>query len=173
MSTVLAGISQESYGTDYGPGTLFWRGGLLISHELPGSSRVEVAGAASVDRPGIALRPGGKSWLALQLERYFDGRQTSFTDDLPINLDGWSDFALDVAEVLSSVQYGSTLSYAALASAAGHPNAQRAVGGFLGRNPFPVILPCHRVINSDGSLGGFSSGRHWKTRLLKLEGFLP
>ena len=74
---------------------------------------------------------------------------------------------------LASIPYGQTISYAQLASHVGRPTAMRAVGAANGRNPLPIVLPCHRVIGADGSLTGFGGGLPTKQFLLKLEGALP
>lgn len=167
-----AGIHKETYDTCYGQGTLVWCNGKLISHTLPQPTEDRTAGSVKAEKSGFSEPQGGRSRLVGLLERYFAGQKIVFASSLPIDHEGWSGFAMDVAKALLQVPYGSILSYSDLASAAGYPRAQRAVGGFLTRNPFPIIIPCHRVIKSDGSLGGFSSGICWKTRLLELEGVL-
>jgi len=75
--------------------------------------------------------------------------------------------------VVAKIPYGETLSYREVALRAGFPRAFRAAGGALGRNPLPIIVPCHRVIRSDGGLGGFGGGIEIKKFLLELEGALP
>jgi O-6-methylguanine DNA methyltransferase len=80
-----------------------------------------------------------------------------------------SPFQCSVWRALQSVRRGETISYAELARRAGHPRAVRATAGACGANPLPIILPCHRIVRSNGDLGGFSSGLPWKIRLLSLE----
>jgi methylated-DNA-[protein]-cysteine S-methyltransferase len=104
-----------------------------------------------------------------RLERYFAGHRVGF-GDVALELDGYTAFQLDLMGVLRGVEYGSVLSYGELARAAGRPNAQRAAGTFCARNRFPLFLPCHRVVASDG-IGAYGTlGRDYKRRLLELEG---
>lgn len=101
-----------------------------------------------------------------QLDEYFDGLRRRF--DVPTALMG-SPFQLKVWSVLLRVPFGRTLSYRDLARLIGQPGASRAVGAANAANPLPIIVPCHRVIASDGSLGGFSGGLEAKVALLDLE----
>ena len=105
-----------------------------------------------------------------QLGQYFRGERRDF--DLPIQLDG-NRFELSVWSALRSIPYGETASYGEIARALGHPDAPRAVGAANGRNPVAIIVPCHRVIGADGSLG-YGGGLERKRFLLELEaGVLP
>ena len=101
-----------------------------------------------------------------QLEAYFAGELREF--DLPLAPSG-SEFQLRVWKELSRIPYGETISYGELARRVGDPTKARAVGAANGRNPLPVIVPCHRVIGADGSLTGFGGGLDRKRRLLELE----
>lgn len=103
---------------------------------------------------------------ARQLGEYFDGRRQVF--DLPLALDGTS-FQRVVWEALLGIGYGETVSYGQLADQIGRPGAARAVGLANGRNPVSIIVPCHRVVGSDGSLTGYGGGIDNKRRLLDLE----
>lgn len=105
-----------------------------------------------------------------QLGEYFDGRRRGF--DLPLAPAG-TDFQRQVWRALATIPYGATISYAQLAARVGNPKAMRAVGAANGRNPLPIVLPCHRVIGADGSLTGFGGGLDTKRFLLELEGVLP
>lgn len=107
---------------------------------------------------------------ARQLREYFDGTRTSF--DLPLAPEGTA-FQCEVWRMLATIPYGATWSYRDLAHAIGKPAAMRAVGAANGRNPLPIVLPCHRVIGADGSLTGFGGGLPIKEALLRLEGALP
>lgn len=110
--------------------------------------------------------------LVRQLENYFAGKKTAFElAEIPLDRSRWTPFQARVAAALAAVPHGTTVSYAELARAAGHPRAFRAVGNYMDVNPYPVIIPCHRVVKSDGSLGNFSAGTEWKARLLSLEGW--
>jgi O-6-methylguanine DNA methyltransferase len=101
-----------------------------------------------------------------QLEAYFEGKRKYF--DLPLAFD-CSEFHKEVYQALMNTPYGSTLSYKELASLVGNPSASRAVGVALSNNPFPIIVPCHRVLKSDGSLGDYTGGKGVKTKKWLLE----
>ena len=106
---------------------------------------------------------------ACQLEEYFAGRRRRF--DLPLDLRG-TDFQKRCWRELLKIPYGETRSYADIARAIGNPSAVRAVGLANGQNPMAIIVPCHRVIGSDGSLTGYGGGLETKRKLLELEGAL-
>ena len=115
-------------------------------------------------------QPGKHRWLdaaAAQLDDYFAGRRRSF--DLPLVQHG-TQFQQRVWKALRTIPFGGTWSYSDLARAIGQPTAMRAVGAANGRNPIPIIVPCHRVIGRDGSLTGFAGGMDTKMALLRLEG---
>lgn len=101
-----------------------------------------------------------------QLEEYFAGARKCF--DLPLDISG-SAFQRKVWKALASIPYGQTRSYKELALLSGSSKAFRAVGGANGKNPLPIILPCHRVVRADGKLGGYSGGLEIKKALLDLE----
>lgn len=105
-----------------------------------------------------------------QLDEYFAGKRRDF--DLPLAPRG-TDFQRDVWQALRAIPFGQTWSYAQLAAKIGKTSAMRAVGAANGRNPIPIIVPCHRVIGADGSLTGFGGGLPTKEFLLRLEGALP
>ncbi|MBA2237173.1 MAG: methylated-DNA--[protein]-cysteine S-methyltransferase [Lysobacter sp.] len=104
-----------------------------------------------------------------QLDEYFRGERKHF--DLPLAPRGTA-FQCEVWRTLASIPYGETVSYAQLALRVTRPKAMRAVGAANGRNPLPIVLPCHRVIGADGSLTGFGGGLPTKRFLLDLEGTL-
>ena len=105
-----------------------------------------------------------------QLADYFAGKRRRF--DLPLAPQG-TPFQLQVWQALAAIPYGTTVSYAQLAQQIGNPSGTRAVGAANGRNPLPIVLPCHRVIGADGELTGFGGGLPVKQFLLQLEGALP
>jgi len=107
---------------------------------------------------------------AAQLEEYFDGRRQHF--DLPLDLSHGTPFQQSVWQALLAIPAGGTTSYGAISAGVGKPAAVRAVGAAVGRNPISVIVPCHRVLGSDGSLTGYAGGLDRKTALLELEGVL-
>ena len=118
--------------------------------------------------PRIMLSPGRLDPAARQLSEYFAGSRRSF--DLPLDLRLATGFRRSVLAHLPQIGYGHTESYTQVASAAGHPRAVRAVGSACATNPVPVIVPCHRVVRSDGLLGGYAGGASAKQSLLTLEG---
>jgi methylated-DNA-[protein]-cysteine S-methyltransferase len=101
-----------------------------------------------------------------QLDAYFAGRRRDF--DVRLAPEG-TPFQLRVWAALCEIPYGETISYAELARRIGNPNAVRAVGAANGRNPLPIVVPCHRVVGADGSLVGFGGGLDVKRALLDLE----
>jgi methylated-DNA-[protein]-cysteine S-methyltransferase len=103
---------------------------------------------------------------ASQLDEYFAGERTEF--DVPMELDG-TDFQKDVWTELTRIPYGVTISYGELARRVGRPKGPRAVGQANGRNPIPIIVPCHRVLASNG-IGGYGGGLPMKRSLLAVEG---
>ena len=105
---------------------------------------------------------------AREIEEYFAGRRQTF--DLPLDLRLATGFRLGVLQHLPTIGYGRTESYSQVATAAGSPRAVRAVGTACATNPLPVVVPCHRVVRSDGSLGEYAGGAEAKRTLLTLEG---
>jgi methylated-DNA-[protein]-cysteine S-methyltransferase len=128
--------------------------------ELP-DGKAKYIGARSGDVPDVVKE------AAIQLDEYFAGNRTEF--DLPLRLEG-TDFQRDVWVALGEIPYGKTISYAELASMVRRPTAFRAVGQANGKNPIPIVLPCHRVIATGGGIGGYGGGLDMKRRLLALEG---
>jgi methylated-DNA-[protein]-cysteine S-methyltransferase len=102
-----------------------------------------------------------------ELDEYFEGRRRDF--DLPLDL-RVAPFHEAVLHELARVPYGRTETYGALAAKVGRPKAARAVGTVMNRNPIPIVLPCHRIVGSNGSLTGYAGGLHVKRALLELEG---
>ncbi|GAB3872091.1 methylated-DNA--[protein]-cysteine S-methyltransferase [Terrabacter terrigena] len=105
--------------------------------------------------------------LARELDDYFAGGRRAF--DVPVDLRLARGFRLSVLQHLKEIPYGSTESYGQVAVASGSPRAVRAVGSACATNPLPIVVPCHRVVRSDGSLGGYLGGLPAKERLLDLE----
>lgn len=101
-----------------------------------------------------------------QLEQYFAGKRRVF--DVPLHVAG-TEFQVQVLNELQQIPYGETTSYGDIAKRIGRPRAVRAVGAANGRNPIPIIIPCHRVIGSSGDLTGFGGGLDTKAALLRLE----
>ena len=105
-----------------------------------------------------------------QLDEYFEGKRQRF--DLAVDLALQADFNRRVLRELARVPYGEVVTYGKLAARAARPRAARAVGTVMNRNPLPIVLPCHRVIGSNGKLVGYGGGLHRKEALLRLEGAL-
>lgn len=120
------------------------------------------------DREDIQLRDNGghNHELASQLDAYFGGRLRQF--GVPLDLRG-TPFQRRVWELLRAIPYGDTRSYGQIAEAMGRPDAARAVGRAIGSNPVSIVVPCHRVIGSNGELTGYGGGLHRKEALLDLE----
>jgi methylated-DNA-[protein]-cysteine S-methyltransferase len=139
-----------------GPVRAEWREGKLVS------LRLGETGNSSKDLP-----EDFKAFL-VELERYLNGERIGFK--VPFDLGPQPPFIGQALKQCSKIPYGSSRSYAELAEITGNPRAARAVGQAMARNPIPVVVPCHRVLTSDGHLGGFGCGLDWKRFLLKLEG---
>ena len=183
----VACISYEAEG--WGVGEVWLEDGCLVWHELPRPSsgtraraRTTPTHQGGVDRPppsrstltrkrarvGNENEPRADKWIN-RLRDYFAGKRVSF-DEVELDLEGWTTFQRDVVRALRRVPYGEVVSYGDLARLAGHPRAQRAAGTFCARNRFGIVVPCHRVVASDG-LGSYGSlGPEYKRRLLALEG---
>jgi methylated-DNA-[protein]-cysteine S-methyltransferase len=134
--------------------------------------RMRESGAEAVRVQRIEdVEPDARQYLqraAKELEEYFGGRRARF--DVPLDWGKMPPFQRAVLEATASVPFGHVDTYAGIAQRIGNPKATRAVGNALGRNPIPVIVPCHRVIRSDATLGGYTGGLGIKQHLLHLEG---
>jgi len=107
--------------------------------------------------------------LELLLTAYFNSQKVEFFD-VSVDFSGYTPFRRKILQLTADIPYGEIYTYGGLAAIAEKRGGARAVGGALGSNRTPLIVPCHRVIRSDGTLGGFSSGLDWKRYLLKIEG---
>ncbi|UWX97044.1 methylated-DNA--[protein]-cysteine S-methyltransferase [Arthrobacter zhaoxinii] len=117
--------------------------------------------------PRILEAPGRLARPAAQLREYFDGTRRSFDLDLDLRLT--AGYRRTVVQTLQQIGYGRTSTYAGIAALTGNPGAVRAVGTACGRNPLPLVIPCHRVLRSDGTTGGYRGGPAAKKILLDLE----
>lgn len=117
--------------------------------------------------PRVLHAPARLDSATRQLAEYFEGTRRAF--ELPLDWQLSAGFRADVLHRLPGIGYGHTASYAAVAALAGRPKAVRAVGTACATNPLPVVVPCHRVVRSDGSLGGYLGGIDAKRTLLTLE----
>lgn len=152
-------------------------GELLLAATPAGLVRVALPGQATDATlevlarrvsPRILEHPGRLDQARREIEEYFEGRRRAFDLQLDWRLTGG--FRRRVLEATARIPYGRTSTYAAMASAAGSPRAHRAAGSALGSNPLPLVVPCHRVLRSGGTLGGYGGGLPAKRLLLDLEG---
>lgn len=142
------------------------RGLVRVAFERQDHDAVLTALAASTS-PRILRAPRRLEPVVRELEEYFTGRRRTF--DLPLDVSPDPGFRSAVRRLLPGIGYGRTVSYTELAGLAGRPTAVRAVASACATNPLPVIVPCHRVLRSDGSLGGYVGGLDAKRTLLDLE----
>ncbi len=149
---------------------IFAASGERLSHvHLTGRGLAEARALAARTFPDATRDDDLLPDFPRQLRDYFAGRRVAF--DVDVDLTGLTSFQQRVLEACARVDYGERVSYGELARRVGRPNAARAVGGALARNPVPLAVPCHRVVAGDGSLGGFSAeqGLALKRKLLELE----
>ncbi len=148
-------------GTEYG----------LCRTQLPGSKpeKIKVLLLKNFHHP--QLDKTFFKTLQEQIAAYFEGAGVNFSRDIPLALDGFSSFGISVLTTCRDIEFGQTITYGRLAKKSGRPNASRAIGSALAKNPLPLLIPCHRVVRSDGKLGGFSApgGITLKKRMLGLE----
>jgi len=159
-------VAAASVATEQGPVWILatsagLRGLGLGEREAPSAREARALGIRYVKRPRWT-DPTRRA-----LEDYFAGHEPAL--DLRLDLAEGSPFERRVWEITRRVKYGTVISYGTLAVRIGVPGAARAVGNALGKNPVPIVVPCHRVIHGDWSIGGFSSGLRWKRFLLELE----
>ncbi|MGB3829650.1 MAG: methylated-DNA--[protein]-cysteine S-methyltransferase [Ornithinimicrobium sp.] len=172
MTAVKAGTIDVAYRTlDTPVGSLLLaateRGLVRIAYTREGHDAVLQQLADRVS-PRVRHAPAQLNAAARELDEYFSGRRRSF--DLPLDRRLSGGFRADVLQHLTEdLAYGHTASYAAVARLSGRPTAVRAVGSACATNPIPVVVPCHRVVRSDGSMGGYVGGLEAKSALLALE----
>lgn len=137
---------------------------------LPDRSKDRLRRRIRRDYPQAEEHPRLMPEFADALRRYVAGDQVEF--DVRFDMRSHSSFEVDVWNACRRVGYGKTASYGQIAERAGRPGAARAVGTAMSHNPFPLVVPCHRIVKSDGSLGGYSGpgGVSFKQRLLEMEG---
>lgn len=137
-----------------------------VAYDREGHDAV-LAKLAGLVSPRILRAPARLDPVARQLDEYFAGRRRVF--EVPLDLRLSKGFRCAVLAHLPDIAYGRTETYARVASATGNPKAVRAVGTACATNPLPVVVPCHRVVRSDGSFGGYVGGANAKRTLLSLE----
>ncbi len=161
-------MQYSVFDTEWGSFGLVARGRRLVATFLPQPARG--LRRAIADRyPGAVETPDLLPRFRRQVIDYFKGKPTRFSID--IDIVDVPTFRQDVLRACRRIPFGKTASYADLARAAGKPGAARAAGSAMANNPLPLVVPCHRVVRSDGSLGGFSTpqGVRQKKRMLCLE----
>ncbi|MFJ2439895.1 MULTISPECIES: methylated-DNA--[protein]-cysteine S-methyltransferase [unclassified Streptomyces] len=150
------------------------QGLVSVTFHAEGAAREKALGRIE-ERFGVRPAESASDLLAgpiRALSAYFAGEPRDFA--LPLDWSLSSGFNRQVLrELATTVPYGTVVGYGTLAERVGSPGAAQAVGAAMGSNPLPVVVPCHRVVESDGGLGGFSGGLETKRRLLTLEGVLP
>jgi len=134
-----------------------------LTHVLFDGETIETSGP---DEPPVVEDDPVLRAAEMQLREYFAGDRRNF--DLPLDLRG-TEFQVEAWKALATVPYGETMSYGEQAERIGRPGASRAVGAANGKNPVPIVLPCHRIVGADGSLTGFAGGLELKQQLLALE----
>jgi len=163
-----SGIGFALFDSPLGEVTVVSRENRLVSLDIT-KEGAAVARKRLLDRhPGAVetAKPFGN--LGRLLERFFRGEEVDF--DVPFDLGQLGGFTRRVLLEVKTIPFGSVRSYREIGRRLGYPMAARAVGQAVGKNPIPIVIPCHRVIKSDGKLGGFSMGLSLKERLLALEG---
>lgn len=159
------------FDTAWGPFGFVASGKRLVATFLPQPERA-IRRAVGARWPDAVETPDMLPGFRRQVIDYYKGKPTVFKAE--VDLSDVTPFREDVLRACRRIPYGKTASYVDLARMVGKPGAARAVGGAMAHNPLPLIIPCHRVLRSDGSLGGFSSPRgvKEKKRLLRLENAL-
>ncbi len=157
---------RTPFGTTYAAATD--KGISRISWRQPGPSAFERY--LSTRFPGRPVIHDGEALeeAERQLVEYFEGDRAEF--ELPVDLSLVTEFERRVLEAARKIPYGQVVPYAELARRIRKPGASRAVGNALGHNPVAIVVPCHRVVRSDGSLGGYTGGVEYKEKLLEIEG---
>lgn len=162
----------QAFSTALGPAAIVWRNGQVSGLLLPEASQASLRKkiAQFYSDCQIAVPPAPIARLVEQIQSYFAGKPADFKI-AKLDISGCTPFCQEVYENLRKVRAGSLISYKALAEACGRPSAARAIGLAAGKNPIPLLIPCHRIVNADGRLGGFSAGggTSLKAQMLRLE----
>lgn len=159
--------------TPIGSCGIAWRGDRIVGTSLPESTSDLTARRITARFPDLLERapsPAARTMIGA-IVRLLEGEAVAF-DTSPLDLDGMDAFEAAVYEVALAIPPGETRTYGDIARSIGAPGAARAVGRALGRNPFPIVIPCHRVMAAEGGSGGFSApgGIDTKLKMLNIEG---
>jgi methylated-DNA-[protein]-cysteine S-methyltransferase len=143
----------------------------LCRTQLPNSKSEKIKTLLLKNLPNVQSDKTFCKDLQEQISAYFEGDPVTFSKDIPLIFNGLSPFSTVILKTCRKIEIGQTITYGQLAKKAGSPNASRAVGSVLAKNPMPLIIPCHRIIRSDGKMGGFSApgGITTKKKMLELE----
>jgi methylated-DNA-[protein]-cysteine S-methyltransferase len=163
---------HTTFPTTFGQCALAWRDAALVGTALPGIDDAATILAAIRTCPDAVAAPP-PAWVAdlvARIQSLLAGEPIHFTD-VPLSLDRANPFEREVYRAASAIPHGDTRTYGELATEIGRPGAARAIGRALGRNPVPIVIPCHRILAADGRTGGFSApgGVSTKMRLLQVE----
>jgi methylated-DNA-[protein]-cysteine S-methyltransferase len=166
------GLETVGYGVVDSPLGPLWIAvgprGLLAIHYGKAPSSGELGRIVRTYGPGLLPDSRRSDPVARELDQYFAGKRRSF--DIAVDLGGLTDFQRRILGATARVAYGEVATYARVAAKAGNKKASRAAGQALTANPIPIVVPCHRIVATDGSLGGYAGGLEAKRRLLALEG---
>ncbi|MHC4212678.1 MAG: methylated-DNA--[protein]-cysteine S-methyltransferase [Planctomycetota bacterium] len=174
MDTTIMTTRQLKYAvfnTEWGFFGLIGTEKVLLRTHLPISNREKLESSLIKNFESAQLDPDYQFRLQKQITSYFEGSYVNFNSSVRLGLDTFTPFTQAVLNACRKIEFGQTKTYGQLAQQAGHPKAARAIGQAMSKNPLPLIIPCHRIIRSDGNCGGFSAsgGIKVKQRLLKLE----
>lgn len=139
----------------------------ILALEYPRATREEALANLKERWPEASFEESATQELKEQLRRYYAGEPVTFAAKL--DLEGYTPFERRVWAVTSRIPHGQTRPYSWVAEKVGSPRAYRAVGAALAKNPIPIVIPCHRVLRKDGTLGGYGGGLDMKRRLLEME----
>jgi len=166
------GLATVGYGVVDSPLGPLWIAvgpkGVLAIHYGAEPSTTELGRIIRTYGPGVLPDARRSDPVARELDQYFAGKRKSF--DVAVDLSTLTDFQRRILGATARVAYGDVATYARVAAKAGNEKASRAAGQALTANPIPIVVPCHRIVATDGTLGGYAGGLEAKRRLLALEG---
>ncbi len=160
-------IEYAVYGSSIGNMGLIAKNGRLIALEITGEDEYRLIRSMTSRYPNAVWAEGSFKKVRLLLDRYLKGQKVDF--DIPVDISRETRFTQKALRVLQRIPYGEVRSYLWVGKQIGYRMAARAIGQAVKRNPIPIIIPCHRVIREDGTIGGFSQGVNMKRRLLAIE----
>jgi methylated-DNA-[protein]-cysteine S-methyltransferase len=165
----LATVGYDVLGSPLGP---LWVAigpkGVATIHYGSEPSESELRRLVRVYGPGVVPDAKRSAGLARELDQYFNGKRREF--DIAVDLSGLTPFQARILAATAKIPFGAVSTYRTVARRAGNEKASRAAGGALNHNPIPIVVPCHRVVGSNGSLVGYAGGLDVKRRLLAIEG---